>query len=595
MSGPDPKLLGVVLCGGRSTRMGHDKAKLTTSAGTTFLDHAYQRLAAVCETVCLSASAQRTTSYRIISDPANPHGPISGIDASLQFAMLHGYDACVFCPVDTPDLTVHDLTILLDAFRGQRDKIVCAINADHFDDAKGMVEPLIAVYPVSSAPIIHASINDGQYSLQRLLRMQAIVRVPIAAVACQNINTPTDLTMNQSFQFADPDSAIEALGKRIFPVTDTEATDQSVGRVLAESVVADRDSPAADVSAMDGYAIHLSDLQAESAVPISSESKAGNAPPPMVSGKVVRIFTGAIVPTGCEAIVKREDTVESVDSIRFLQTAIDTTVGGTHIRRCGENAPAGSEVFSAGIQITPAVIAALANFGRVSPLVSRRIKVALLTTGDEVLDPSTAQVEPWQLRNSNRSAVQAMLSQLPFVSVEIVEHLLDDRGSLIESLEKAVRLCDAVVITGGVSKGDYDHVPDTIAGRGAEIVFHGLPIRPGKPILGAATDTGKLILGLPGNPVSTTINGHRFLLPLLRRLGGMKNWMDRPSVVTLAEPPTKPIGLHTMLLARMIESGVAELVPARGSGDLVALAQSDGYVCVPPMDVTTGPWPMFRW
>ncbi len=400
--------------------------------------------------------------------------------------------------------------------------------------------------------------------------------------------------MMQSFNYADPDSAIEALAQRLSVVTDTEST-SPIGRILAQSIAADRDSPAADVSAMDGYAIRLSDLSTDSLVPISGESKAGSPPPSMVAGQVVRIFTGAIVPAQCEAVVKREDTDETGAAIRFHSAAVKTTVSGSHIRRAGENAPAGSAVLDRGLKVTPAVVAALANFGFVHPLVYRQVKVAILTTGNEVVDPATEQLKPWQLRNSNQSATHAMLVQNPFIDVNRVEHVSDDRDALTRSLNQAIACADAVVLTGGVSKGDYDYVPETISLSGGEIVFHGLPIRPGKPILGAATNDGKLILGLPGNPVSATINCHRFLLPLLRRIAAQVNWSDKPPMVTLDEPPRSSIPLHAMLLARRIDRGMAHLVAAKGSGDLVALAQSDGYVCLPPNTSTTGPWPMFEW
>lgn len=401
--------------------------------------------------------------------------------------------------------------------------------------------------------------------------------------------------MKQSFNYSDPDSAIAALAGKLSVIIDNDTAPVPVGRILAQTILADRDSPAADVSAMDGYAICLADLQLKSAVPISGESKAGSAPPAMTAGCVVRIFTGAIVPAGCDAVVKREDTDESSTSIRFHDDAIKSTVLGSHIRRAGENAAAGSPVLEPGAKISPATVAALANFGFVHPLVYRQVKVAILTTGNEVVDPTTEQLEPWQLRNSNQSAVHAMLIENPLVDVERVDHVADDRQALAKTLRQALECADAVVMTGGVSKGDYDYVPDTISQAGGEIIFHGLPIRPGKPILGAATDAGKLILGLPGNPVSATINCHRFLMPLLRRIAGQSIWTDRPPMVRLRELPSKLIPLHCMLLARRIEPGIADLVIGKGSGDLVSLAQSDGYVCLPPMTNTPGLWPMFSW
>lgn len=401
--------------------------------------------------------------------------------------------------------------------------------------------------------------------------------------------------MTQPTIFNDPDAALAELARHVSVVAETEVVDQPMERILAAPILADRDSPAADVSAMDGYAVRLENVVPDVDIPVSGESSAGSPPPQMVSGQIVRIFTGAIVPDGCQAVVKREDTIESDGSIRFRSSAIETTTQGSNIRCGGENAPAGSEVLPAGMFIHSATIATLANFGAMQPTVHRRVRVTVLTTGDEVLDVQTESLQPWQLRNSNQAVSVAMLSRLPFIDVHRVCHVPDDPATMRKSLSDAIESSDAVIATGGVSKGNYDYVPETIVGLGGRIVFHGLPIRPGKPILGAVTDAGKLILGLPGNPVSSSINCHRFAIPLLRKIGGATAWTDRPAMMRLLEPPRKTIPLHAMLLARACGVGEAELVAAKGSGDLVALGQSDGYICVQPMQASTGPWPMFYW
>ena len=401
--------------------------------------------------------------------------------------------------------------------------------------------------------------------------------------------------MNSSFQFSDPSEALDALAERITGVTETETVSETLGRVLAEETIADRDSPAADVSAMDGYAIRLDDLQVDVDVKVSAECQAGTAPPSMLPGRVIRIFTGAMVPDGAQAIVKREDTIEAGDSIRFPQSTIESIELGSHIRRRGENAAAGSSVLPAGIQVTPSVMAALANFGCARPLVYRKSRLSILTTGDEVVSVDQPSLEPWQLRNSNLSVVSAMVRRCAFVELTSTSHIADDRDELARQFQLALNRSDAVVLTGGVSKGDYDFVPDMIVDAGAEIVFHGLPIRPGKPILAAVSQTGQLVLGLPGNPVSATVNSHRFLISLLRKMAGLKEWKIVPEHVTLTEPPAKPIPLHTMPLVKVTDPGQARLIKAMGSGDLVALAQSDGYVMIPPGEQSCGPWPMYRW
>lgn len=401
---------------------------------------------------------------------------------------------------------------------------------------------------------------------------------------------------DSAFAFEHPDAALRAVADRLQTVAQRSRIriDDCVDRVLAADVVADRDSPAADVSAMDGYAIQLADLGPEKELPISGQSLPGAAPPARTPGAAVRIFTGAIVPDGCEAVVKREDTEELAGSIRFRSPAFETRAG-QHIRRAGENAPAGSPVLAAGTLLHPAGLATMANFGCSAASVYAPVRVSILTTGDEVCPVEAEELAPWQLRNSNRAALLALLARRAWLDCLGAEHCRDDRQALTRSLRSALERSDAVLLTGGVSMGDYDYVPDVVRECGGEIVFHGLPIRPGKPVLAAATGTGQLILGLPGNPVSATVGCRRMALPLLARIGGVSDWLAPVSQVRLVEADDKTIPLRWMRLVRLTGDGAAELVPSLGSGDLVSLGHSSGFVELPPHACGAGPWSYFAW
>lgn len=402
--------------------------------------------------------------------------------------------------------------------------------------------------------------------------------------------------MNRSpaFRFDDPDVALQHLAEHLKSVGILKAQIPRVGQVLASAVMADRDSPAADVSAMDGYAIVMSDLEKTEAIPIHGESAAGAEPPPRREGSVMRVFTGAIVPSGFEAVVKREDTEESDQTIRLLDSA-KSIESGTHIRRAGENARGGSRVLSPGIQIHAANRATMANFGCRSVDVFQSVRVSIVTTGDEVGEFADQAPKPWQLRNSNQESISALLESLPWVQVARTSHCHDDRGSLTELLRELMQSSDAILLTGGVSMGDYDYVPDVIRDTGGEVVFHGLPIRPGKPILGAATNDGKLLMGLPGNPVSATVCCLRMGIPMLAKLAGLDPWMPIQSQVRLVNPDSKQIPLQWMRLVHLVENGAAEVVPSLGSGDLVSLGHSSGFVVIPPNTCGEGPWPYFSW
>ena len=394
--------------------------------------------------------------------------------------------------------------------------------------------------------------------------------------------------------FAHPDDAIRVLAERLTTVGIEPQLGTCAGRVLAEDVTADRDSPAADVSAMDGYAIRLSGLQTKTPIKVTGECVPGSPPTQILDGSVVRIFTGAIVPPEADAVVKREDTEEHEGEIRLRDSAMNTQLG-EHIRRAGENAKAGSIVLSKGTLIGPAQRALIANFGCHGVDVHEPVRVSIITTGDEVGLFLKARPEPWQLYNSNRFSLASMLGSRPWITISTIEHCVDDRKSLTQMLGKCLQNSDAIMMTGGVSMGDYDHVPDCCRDVGGEVVFHGLPIRPGKPILGAATAEGKLILGLPGNPVSATVGCRRFALSLLSKLSGQRACLSPMPMVMVKEFGAKTIPLHWLRLVRLTENGNAELVDTRGSGDLVSLGHSDGFIECPPNMSGTGPWPYYAW
>lgn len=395
-------------------------------------------------------------------------------------------------------------------------------------------------------------------------------------------------------RFESPDDALRALAAQLSVVGIDPSRVDGVGRILARPVTADRHSPAADVSAMDGYAIRLSDLAGSEPVAVKGESAPGAPPPEMPAGAVVRIFTGAIVPAGAEAVVKREDTDELDGEIRFRPSAAATSAG-EHIRRAGENAQAGSTVLQPGARITAAQRATMANFGCFQAPVYQPVKVCVITTGDEVGLFADDQPQPWQLRNSNRISLTSLLEPVPWIRVDHVDHCKDDRQALLQLISERIGQVDAVMLTGGVSMGNYDYVPEVVREIGGTVVFHGLPIRPGKPILGAATDDGKLLLGLPGNPVSATIGCRRMAMPLLAKQSGQQNWLPPCPVVRLVDGGNKTIPLHWMRLVRITEHGQAEAVISQGSGDLVSLGNSDGFVEVPPDTAGEGPWPYYAW
>lgn len=363
---------------------------------------------------------------------------------------------------------------------------------------------------------------------------------------------------------------------------ETVTLSRAAGRVLAEPVAADRDSPPCDVSAMDGYALRLDDASLDP-LPVSGEVAMGRAPEPMRPGHAMRIFTGGPVPAGAETVVRREDTHESPEAVRVRPDAADLKPGA-NIRRRGENIRAGDTVVEPGCVIDAADVTAMATFGAASVRVYRPVRVGIIVTGNELrrVDETPGDCE---IRDSNGPALEALLAGLPWVDCVGATRARDDFDALRDTLEGLLARCDTIFLTGGVSMGDHDHVPAVVASLGAETVFHKLPIRPGKPLLGAIGPVGggdQAIFGLPGNPVSVITTARRFVLPALARQAGLVMDPAPPIRMTLRDPDDKTIPLWWYRPVRRIEPGVVELVRSRGSGDVVAAARSGGFIEQPP-------------
>ncbi|GAB5403880.1 MAG: molybdopterin molybdotransferase MoeA [Aureliella sp.] len=395
--------------------------------------------------------------------------------------------------------------------------------------------------------------------------------------------------------FQLPADAIAALGKRLEQVgCEKMAPGDAIGRVLASDLLADRDSPPLDVSAMDGYGFRRSDaIEALNSgggwLAVSHTIPAGSSPDNPPAGSAVKIFTGAPVPNEVDCVVKREDTDESQQAKVRIREVPDV---GKNIRFKGENSKAGDVVLAAGAELSATRVAGLAAFVGEHVNVRRRVRVAVINTGDELVSLGQS-AEPWQIRDSNGPFLAAWLAKFGWVDVVCRRSLRDDFDTVKDSISEAKEQADAVLLTGGVSMGDADYVPGAIESLGGETVFHRLPIRPGKPVLGACID-GKLILGLPGNPVSVAVTARAIGLPLLQLLAGRNENRGAP-LVHVVNPDTKTLGLVWHRLARINSSGDIELVGGRGSGDIVALAASDGVVVLPPGESGSGPWPWLTW
>lgn len=382
-------------------------------------------------------------------------------------------------------------------------------------------------------------------------------------------------------------------------VVDSEcvAIGQTDGRVLAELLRADRDSPALDVSAMDGYAVRIADV-GQRPIPVAGTIPAGSPAIDIPVGCAVRIFTGAPVPSNADCVVRREETREEISNDGAMQSVFFSVQAtaltpGQNIRRRGENVVSDAEVLPVGTLVSSAQTAAIASFGAPEIMVRKKVRVTILNTGDELAQPGE-RVEGWQIRDSNGPTLAAWLGKLPWVSVVARRQVGDTLELVQEALTQALAESDAIILTGGVSMGDADFVPDAIRNVGGSIIFHRLPIRPGRPILGGAMQ-GKLLLGLPGNPVSVAVTARVFGEPLLRSLAGCSPRFPRRPAVTLADVDGKQLNLIWYRLVSCDADGSVVCSSSRGSGDIVSLAQSIGFVEVAPGSSEAGPWPLYLW
>jgi len=355
-----------------------------------------------------------------------------------------------------------------------------------------------------------------------------------------------------------------------------------LGRFLSRDLVARTDLPGFDNSAMDGYAVRAADVASAThaapvALPVVGESRAGGPIPPALAPRTaMRIFTGAPVPAGADAIVIQEDTTRDGDVVAIREAS----PAGMHVRKQGSDLRAGALALPAGTRITSGAVALLASQDAASVSVQRRPRVAILSTGDELRDIGEPG-RPGTIVNSNAYALAAQVLEAgcePWVLAPVPDRLEEARASI-----RAGLAADVVVLSGGVSVGEYDVVRDALAAEGIALSFWKVRMKPGKPV--AFARAGRVpVLGLPGNPVSAWVTFELFVRPGLRKMLGDPT-PERPRVrVTLAEPVRRKGGRTELLRARLVarDGGwVAHLTGGQGSGSLPALAGVEALVIVP--------------
>ena len=384
------------------------------------------------------------------------------------------------------------------------------------------------------------------------------------------------------------------------PETETVALFDADGRVLARDCISALQVPLRDNSAMDGYALRCADAaQAGAVLPVSQRIPAGHAGTPLLAGTAARIFTGAPIPEGADAVVMQE-ACTPLDGDRVQVNAAPRA--GQCIRRSGEDIVRGSVVLAAGTRLGPAQLGLAAGIGLAELPVARRPRVALFSTGDELVMPGA--VAPEQMRegtlyNSNRFFLRSLLQRLgcDVLDLGVVEDRLD---ATVAALRHAAERCDVIVTSGGVSVGEEDHVKPAVRQLGALDLWQ-IAIKPGKPFAYGQVRSGARqahFMGLPGNPVSSFITFVLLVRPFLLRLQGVVDVAPKSVAASAGFDWPKADARREFLRVRRGRDGRLERYANQGSGVLTSIAWADGVVDNPPnTPIAAGdavrfiPWP----
>jgi molybdopterin molybdotransferase len=341
---------------------------------------------------------------------------------------------------------------------------------------------------------------------------------------------------------------------------------QAVGRWAAADMLANRTQPVTDLSAMDGYAIRYADRSGP--FTLVGESAAGRPfTGTMTAGETVRIFTGAAMPEGADSVLVQEEASRDGDTI--LLTGEGPRRQGGNVRRRGLDFTTGDRLIAQGQRLTPARLAVAAIGGHGAIAVGRRLRVAVVATGDELV-PAGTLLAPGQLPESNGLMLAAMLAPWPVDVIDL--GILPDDLPVMTAAFAAVD-ADILVTTGGASVGDHDLVRPALEGAGGSIDFWRIALRPGKPMM-AGRLGNTVVLGLPGNPVSAFVTATLFLLPLIAAMSGAADPMPRPMPARLGEDiPTNDH--RTDYLRGQLRDGCVFVSTIQDSSMLLTLARAD--------------------
>jgi molybdopterin molybdotransferase len=354
-------------------------------------------------------------------------------------------------------------------------------------------------------------------------------------------------------------------------------TSAATGRVLRQVVEAERDQPPFDRVMMDGIAIRHTDLaQGDNNFPIQDTQMAGDAAVELTAGQCVEIMTGASLPMNADCIIPVE-RISVVDGVATLEDGYQAEARQFIHARASDHA-AGTHLLTPGTRISPLDIAVIATAGLTDIKVSRLPRVRLVSTGNELV-AAGAPIEPHQVRLSNGPAIQALLAKHGYTDC-MQDHLVDERSVLRERIAEHLSEADVMILSGGVSMGKADYVPEILAELGVKVSFHRISQRPGKPMWFGSGPDGQAVFALPGNPVSALVCCRQYVIPALAKSSAETARL--PEFASLAADITFNPALTCFQPVRLISNAAGQLlampVKTNTSGDFAALSGTDGYV-----------------
>lgn len=603
---------GLILAGGRGTRMGRVDKGLQPFRGATLAGHVLRRLAPQVRTVAINANRNQEA-YAALGAPVLPdeltgfEGPLAGLQTGLRHCAT---DLLVTAPCDSPFLPSDLVQRLRDALVTQEADLALAVTmeADEAGAAHKQPHPVFSLVRKSALPRLDAYLAEGGRRMDGWHKSIKVAEVLFNdASAFRNINTLAELQQEEQARDAAPtlqdvvgclsgydphavpvSQAQHIIREFIQPVKAVEkvALRASLGRVLAADIVSPISVPAHDNSAMDGFAFAGDQLDGEHPTTLQVIGAVYAGRPSDLrpqAGECVRIMTGGVMPPGCDTVLPQELAAGITDD--RVTIAPRTVKTGDNRRFKGEDLMAGSPALKAGKIVRPADLGLIASLGIAEVPVRRKLRVAFFSTGDE-LRSIGEPLEPGCVYDSNRYTLHGMLTRL---GVELVDMgiVKDDPASLEAALRDACESADAVITSGGVSVGAADYTKQIMATLG-DVTFWTIGMRPGRPMaFGKIGSNGHsaFLFGLPGNPVAVMVTFYFFARhALLRMMGATANddlLVQARSFGPIRKKPGRTEYQRGILSVTADGAREVRITGSQGSGILRSMAEANCMVVLP--------------